>query len=756
MTLVRIAMLTAMPSLFVPAAAQDAAPATPPEQRAAAPQSPSHLPTLVVTAPRRAARAPSSTTRGGTRTAAPATPAPAAPAGASAGTGGGGLMSTGPGGDGGPGRGQLSTAASAQPAASTTLDAAWISRVPIASYGDLFRPVPGVNISNFGQGAIGYGIALRGFTEAEHGRDVAYAIDGVPINIVSSIHTPNYVDLNTLIPETVRSIEIIRGPFSVEFGDSNLGGSVKIETKRSEPFSTATASGGSFATGRGLLTLSSRGGAWEPYVAWEGYRTEGWRDNSFIDRYNGFNKASTKVGEDGVLSLRVQAYGTDYGAPSYINRDAVLAGTLSPRTAVNGTDGGSRYYENLVANYVAGATDQELSGVLFVSHDLFDRFADFGGGQRWQHDERSTAGGTIRKVWTGALAERLPLQILVGANWRSDSIGTFQGRTVARHLTTPTLSAATEQTNLAGFAQIQVKPAEWLKITGGGRFDQFFYDVTDHLAPLNSTTISPNIPTPKAGVSITPASWLELYGNYGQGFRSIDSVLELIGNPGIKPFRIESEEVGARFKLDRLSVQGDVWTTTSENESFQAAPGLPVTFLGAARREGFDIDTRFAVVRETGTNVALFANYGAVRALLLNSAPSWYVPNVPAYVANVGVDFDIATRGTERLFGSAYVTLVGRKYLTQDGLLTTSPYSRVTGRLNYAFGDGWTAFTQATWYPGDTTSEIAINFGDVVNASSADIYTSPQARLTMLAGLIYRFGGPPAAAPRPTTKMVVP
>ncbi|MDC7784465.1 TonB-dependent receptor [Rhodoplanes sp. TEM] len=749
----RLAILALLPASLAPAAAQEAATGgATASAGATAERSDTRLPPLTVTAPRRSSRPASSAADGRTSRGAEPAPTPVA-AGTAPATG---LMLSGPGGEGGPGRGQLSTAASAQPAASTTLDSAWISRTPVSTYGDLFRSVPGMNVSNFGQGAIGYGISMRGFNEGDHGRDVAYAIDGVPVNIVSSLHIPSYADLNPLIPETVRSIEIIRGPFSVEFGDANVGGSVNIVTKRSEPFATVTASGGSFATGRGLATISSQGGAFEPYVAWEGYRTDGYRDNSFIDRYNGFNKVSTRVGEDGVLSLRVQAYGTDFGAASYISRDAVRAGTLSPKTAINDTDGGNRYYENIVANYVSGATDQELSGVLFVSHDTFNRWSDFGSGQRWQNDERVTAGGTIRKVWTGAVSDVLPVQILAGGNWRTDLIDSFQGRTVARHLTTAQLSAATEQTNLAGFAQLQVKPTEWLKITGGGRFDQFYYDVTDNLTPANSITTSPGVLSPKAGLSITPLSWLELYGNYGQGFRSYGST-ELIDNPALKPFKIESQEAGARLVFDRVSIQGDVWTTTSENESFQAAPSLPVTYLGAARRDGFDIDTRFALVREPGRNIALFANYGGVRAVLLDAAPSYYVPNVPSYVANLGIDFDVATRGTERLYGSAYVTFVGKKNLTQDGLLSTEPYSRVTGRLAYAWAEGWTAFTQATWYPGDTTSEIALNFGDVVNASSADIYTSPQARLAVTAGLIYRFDTPAfgTATPLPTTKMVV-
>lgn len=49
-------------------------------------------------------------------------------------------------------KGDLSMAASAQPAATTVLDARQIARLPVNTYGDLFRSLPGFNVSNFGQG----------------------------------------------------------------------------------------------------------------------------------------------------------------------------------------------------------------------------------------------------------------------------------------------------------------------------------------------------------------------------------------------------------------------------------------------------------------------------------------------------------------------------------------------------------------------------------------------------------------------------
>jgi outer membrane receptor protein involved in Fe transport len=653
-----------------------------------------------------------------------------------------------------PGRGDVSSSVTALPAAVTVVEAPAISRLPVSSYGDLFRSLPGFNVSNYGQGAIGYGLSLRGYTDGEHGRDIAYYIDGVPLNEISSLHTPNYADLNILLPETVKSIEVVRGPFSVEYGDSNLGGSVNITTKQSEPFASAGVSGGTQGTVRGVGTYSTTQGAWLPYLALEGYHTDGYRDNSFVDRYNSFNKVTTTLPDGATVSFRAQAYGTDFGAPGYTNRDALLAGTVSEKAATNPTDGGNKQLENFVVNYSAGATDQELKGSLFLSHDYFNRYADFGGGQRLQHDDRTMAGGRVSKVWTGAVGDDIPVQVLVGSNWRTDVIGAYQAPTTARAVTgAPVVDLGLTETNLAAFGQVQVKPLPWLKITAGGRFDQFYYDIDDRVTPGGTPNIANGITSPKVGVAITPAKWLELFANYGQGFRSIDVPLELIGNPGLQPFKIVSMEAGGQLTFDRFRFLGSYWTTDSQNESFQATLGAPVVFLGRTRREGFDLDGRYYVVKQGTDTVSLFANYGGVHAQILDTSFTQYVPAVPKYVANVGIDFDIATVNAQRLSGSAYVTFVGKKFLTQDGQITTSPYQRMTGKLAYSWPEGWTVFTQATWYPGDRLSEVAFNFGDAVTATSADIFVSAMPRLVVLAGLTYRFPTEIAsAAPALVTK----
>jgi len=648
-----------------------------------------------------------------------------------------------------PGRADLSASASALPAASTTIDARRLVLAPVASYGDIFRSLPGFNVASYGQGAIGYGMAMRGYSDGDHGRDIAYFIDGVPVNEISSIHTANYADLNILIPETVQSIEVIRGPFSVEAGDSNLGGAVFITTKSFDPYASLNLSGGSWGTGRGLAAYGSNNGSFVPYLVTELYHTGGYRDNSEIDRYNTFNKVTVPLGGGDTLTFRAQAYGTESGAPGYISRDALQSGLISPTTAVNSTDGVSKTLQNFVVNYTSGPAAQQLTGLFYLSHDIKTRYSDFCESlpgkpvpscQSIQDEEREALGGKLRKVWTGEVAG-MPVQLLSGASWRTDFIGSFSASTLDRAVLpgTTTVDMSNTETDLAGFAQLQVKPVSWLKLTGGVRFDQFFYQIDNRLNPATEPDIAPGIWSPKAGAAITPFKWLELYANYGQGFRSPDAVTELVPNYplAVRPFKIESEEVGAKIQTGRFAAQASFYKSDAQNEAYQPAPGLPVTLLGRTRREGYDLDARYAVLKERESEVALFANYAAVDAYRLDGSHN-FVPNVPVHTANLGVDFNLAMGGGERLLGQAVIGFIGKKYLTEDGQLTTSPFERLSAKVAYAWPSGWSAFTQAAWYPGDRYSEFAINFADPVHASAADIYTAPVPEFTVLAGISYR------------------
>src|SRR3954467_11849704 len=69
---------------------------------------------------------------------------------------------------------------------------------------------------------------LRGFN-LDHGTDLAITADGMPVNMRTHGHGQGYADVNFLIPELIRSIDIRKGPYFADQGDFASAGAVSID-----------------------------------------------------------------------------------------------------------------------------------------------------------------------------------------------------------------------------------------------------------------------------------------------------------------------------------------------------------------------------------------------------------------------------------------------------------------------------------------------------------------------------------------------
>ena len=293
----------------------------------------------------------------------------------------------------------LSAEASAGPASVTLVGRDYIARQTFNSYGDLLRPLAGINVSNYQLGGVGYGIQVRGYVVTEHARDVAFFIDGVPQNQGSSIEANGYVDLSPLIPENLRRIEVTRGPFSPYYGDHALGGSIAFETMDRMP-SSLTLSGGTYGAARALGTFGfgynkSSGG----YVSVEASNMDGYRQNNRDKHLNGFGKYSFPLWS-GTASVRAQIYTSDFNSPGYLHRADVDANKINEKLAVNNTDGGTTQQQNLVLNYKGADTTRFTSASVYVQHHDFIRIRTgvIGGAQREERDRRTWTGFDLRRT----------------------------------------------------------------------------------------------------------------------------------------------------------------------------------------------------------------------------------------------------------------------------------------------------------------------------------------------------------------------
>lgn len=130
-----------------------------------------------------------------------------------------------------------------------------------------------------------------------------------------------------------------------------------------------------------------------------------------------------------------------------------------------------------------------------------------------------------------------------------------------------------------------------------------------------------------------------------------------------------------------------------------------------------------------------------MRAVLLNEGAMRFVPNVPAYILNVGSEFNVplgAGDSPHRLAGMLYGSYYGKKPLAEDGVLTTRPFPRISGRLGYTHErSGWGGHIDVIWYPGDRLSETAVNLGGALATDPSQIGVNPVAPLMVMVGASY-------------------
>src|SRR3989442_1302879 len=193
---------------------------------------------------------------------------------------------------------------------------------------DILRLVPGLIIGQHQGGGKAEQYFLRGF-DADHGTDIALFVDGLPVNLRSHAHGQGYADLHFLIPETVKQVDVFKGPYFVEYGDFATAGIVNFVTLDTVPENIVQAAGGSFGTQRYLTLLSPTREQLKTLIAVEAYATNGPFDRAqdYV-RFNAFGKASAALSESVDASVWASYLKSNWFGSGQIPERAVRSGLI--------------------------------------------------------------------------------------------------------------------------------------------------------------------------------------------------------------------------------------------------------------------------------------------------------------------------------------------------------------------------------------------------------------------------------------------
>lgn len=168
----------------------------------------------------------------------------------------------------------------------------------------------------------------------------------------------------------------------------------------------------------------------------------------------------------------------------------------------------------------------------------------------------------------------------------------------------------TRDTSQAIYVQSELIGGAW-SITPSVRMDQFSLDVLNQAgyfpgpATAPGKSISGSAVSPKLGVLFRATSQWSVYGNYATGFRApegqqVNSALEvstarLLPNPDLKPEESRNFEIGARARMDRLSLDvaifsGRYTNLIVEKKDLGTANGLAATVTNPTLFQTVNID----------------------------------------------------------------------------------------------------------------------------------------------------------------------
>jgi outer membrane receptor protein involved in Fe transport len=503
---------------------------------------------------------------------------------------------------------------------------------------DLLLMVPQLHISQHSGSGKGHQIFLRGF-DAEHGQDIYIGYSGIPLNEPSHVHGIGYTDLHFIIPEMIKTIEVLKGPYDVRYGNFATAGSVNFILKDSLKHSYISSEAGFFSTIQNTLVLSKKFSGLKTIFTVQQFSTKGYTSFGNWSGYRLFGKISKKL-KYGKLSLNISSYESSWNSADAIPVRAVDSGLIDFYGGIDSSDGGSSRRDHIGLSWEKKTENGNLkSNIYFVNRNstIFTNYTYFlnnptYGDQTEQGDSRYIYGGRVEKNWkTGKF------KFLAGVVYRSDNIKLNFYRTENRIRWDTGADVHGNIMDAGTYLRMKIKPTKWFNIIAGLRHDYLWFKtegVQDFVLPSGAIieeqpcngSNSQNIFSPKLSFIITPVKDLNIFFNSGTGFHSLD-MRDAVLNPQQEIPIAYAGEVGIRTKLwKKLDIAGAFWGTYLEQEIFfDPTLGKSIN-LGESQRTGFEFEARLKIFRWLSSS--LDGSY--TNSKLINSSDP--IPNSPSFL----------------------------------------------------------------------------------------------------------------------------
>jgi hypothetical protein len=565
----------------------------------------------------------------------------------------------------------------------------------------MLSAAPGFFVDHEDGEGLGNDVYLRGF-DLEHGSGIEMRVGSVPINNPLHVQGQGYADANFIIPEVVRSVRVLEGPFDPRQGDAAIVGSAYFDLGVPERGYRLGASYGSFGQMRLVGIAAPREADDDTFAAFALRRTNGFGENRDGASASANVQYGVDLGPRDHMRLLATAYGARSSVAGVVREDDVDAGRIDrygsyPFYASNQ---GTRSSRVIVAHEIehdgprgsrAGFSSwfmwtdfrnrRNFTGNVEVSQIDPTRF---GLGDLFETTNRETAAGLASYVRTAPVTAG-PIEAIV-----EPGIYVRAGRTEqAKSLLVPAdlsswdrrLDSAIATLDAGAYLDLDARLWRRLRISGGPRADLLLVSIDDRLAGLVDTGTAPHrregvAPGLRATAELDVARWFTPAFSIGQGFRSLDA--ERLPPDTTRPYStIRSAEAGVRLLLpnERYTTRISAFETHVDNELVFEATSGGLERQNASVRRGVVGSTVAAPFDWLLASAAVSFSH-AVFATRIPGI-SHFVPNVPSVLVRV----DATARGRVATLREAPVTgRVGIGYTLLAGRHLTD---RITGPTDH-------------------------------------------------------------------------
>lgn len=476
---------------------------------------------------------------------------------------------------------------------------------PVNSSQEILRKVPGLFIGQHAGGGKAEQIFLRGF-DIDHGTDIALAVDGIPVNMVSHAHGQGYADLHFVIPETVDKIDFGKGPYYANKGDFATAGYVGFQTKEKFEKSNISLEVGQFNTLRtiAVFNLLEKNKNQNAYIAIEHILTDGPFDSpQNFKRLNLFGKYTGIFANNSKFSFQLSRFTSKWNASGQIPQRLVDNGTISRFGAVDDTEGGNTSRTNVNFSIIKPISENTfLKANTFYSYYDFELYSNFtffledpiNGDQIKQKEQRNIYGFNA-EIDTKLTNSNYQFGIGLRAD---DTQDTELSHTVNRYTTLENIKLGDiNQSNLFAYVNAEY---DWgkLKINPAIRLDYFQFQYEDKLGANFQSQAEDKLKiSPKLNFIYSQNNNWQLYLKSGLGFHSNDTRV-VIAQTGKKilPTAFGSD-IGTIFKpFPKLVINSALWYLFLEQEFVYVGDAGIVEPSGKTRRIGFDFGLRYQLL----------------------------------------------------------------------------------------------------------------------------------------------------------------